>query len=125
MIDLTALSHKMNFEKVRVLCLGDVMLDKFVHGEAKRLSPEAPIPVHRVQREQVMPGGAGNVARNVTTLGATAVLVGVVGDDDAATQLDNEIAGQPRVEAHLVRCPERTTTVKTRFVVSGNTSTKC
>jgi D-beta-D-heptose 7-phosphate kinase/D-beta-D-heptose 1-phosphate adenosyltransferase len=67
----------------------------------------------------MMPGGAGNVARNVTTLGATAVLIGVVGDDAAATQLGDEIAGQPRVEAHLVRCPERMTTVKTRFVVSG------
>jgi D-beta-D-heptose 7-phosphate kinase/D-beta-D-heptose 1-phosphate adenosyltransferase len=119
MTELLTLKRKLDFTKARVLCLGDVMLDKFVYGEAARLSPEAPIPVNRIRREEMMPGGAGNVARNVATLGATAVLISVVGEDDAATQLGTEIAQHDRILAHLVKCPDRLTTVKTRFVVSG------
>lgn len=117
MLDLIALSHRLRFTEARVLCIGDVMLDTFVYGESDRLSPEAPIPVVRVQREQNMPGGAGNVARNVASMGAKGTLIGVVGEDEAARTLDVAIDVQPGVRRHLVRCQGRTTTVKTRFVV--------
>ena len=70
MSDLASLSHRIrDFTKVRVLCLGDVMLDEFVYGESSRLSPEAPIPVLKVRHRTLMPGGAGNLVRNITTLG--------------------------------------------------------
>ena len=73
----------------RVLCVGDVMLDRFVYGEVSRISPEAPIPVCRVVDETAMLGGAGNVIRNLVALGAAADFIGVVGDDPPG----REVAG--------------------------------
>ena len=70
-----------HFAAQTVLVLGDVMLDRYVLGEVSRISPEAPIPVLRAGRRMRVLGGAGNVAQNVASLGARAVLVGVVGDD--------------------------------------------
>ena len=66
-----------------MLCIGDLMLDDFVYGEVSRISPEAPAPVIAVSREDVIVGGAGNVARNIASLGAKCMFVGVIGDDDA------------------------------------------
>ena len=60
-----------------VLCIGDLMLDDFVYGEVSRISPEAPAPVIRVGREEIIVGGAGNVARNIASLGAKCLFVGV------------------------------------------------
>lgn len=120
MTDLMVLSHKLHgIIGARVLALGDIMLDRFVYGDADRLSPEAPIPVLKIRREQVMPGGAGNMVRNVATLGATGTLIGVVGEDEAATMLRSRIADQERFRARLISGPDRTTTVKSRFVVGG------
>src|ERR1700733_11581310 len=65
----------------RVLCVGDVMVDRYIYGQVERISPEAPIPVLRIQREAVSLGGAGNVVRNIVSLGGMADLVGVVGSD--------------------------------------------
>ena len=62
----------MNFSHVRVLCIGDVMLDRFMHGQIERISPEAPIPIIHLTRTQEMLGGAGNVAHNIATLGGCA-----------------------------------------------------
>src|SRR5690606_3328649 len=84
--------------QARVLCLGDVMLDRFVYGAVERISAEAPVPVFRVQREEAMPGGAGNVAANVAALEATAILVGVVGIDEAGLAL-GELCRARGVEA--------------------------
>ena len=120
MSDLASLSHKIgSFVKVRVLCLGDVMLDEFVYGEANRLSPEAPIPVLKVRHRTLMPGGAGNLVRNITTLGAVGTLIGLVGKDDMAVRLRQEIEELDRFRAHLIPCPDRVTTIKTRYVVGG------
>ena len=66
----------------RVLIVGDVMLDRYWFGEVSRISPEAPVPVVKVERVEERPGGAANVARNVSALGARATLLSVVGDDD-------------------------------------------
>src|SRR5512134_1181293 len=73
--------------RTRILVLGDVMLDQFVWGSVARISPEAPVPVVDFERESFMPGGAANVARNLTALGVTAELFGAVGQDSAAEQL--------------------------------------
>jgi D-beta-D-heptose 7-phosphate kinase/D-beta-D-heptose 1-phosphate adenosyltransferase len=70
-----------------VLCIGDLMLDDFVYGEVTRISPEAPAPVIAVQRSETTIGGAGNVARNLASLGVRCIFVGVIGDDDAGKVL--------------------------------------
>ncbi len=104
-----------HFADCCVLVLGDVMLDRYVHGEVRRISPEAPIPVLRAQARRAVLGGAANVAQNVAALGARARLVGVVGMDDAATEIGRVLAAAPAITACLVPVPQRPTTVKTRF----------
>src|ERR1039457_1181042 len=73
--------------KTRVLVLGDVMLDQFIRGSVARISPEAPVPVLDFERESFMPGGAANVARNLTALRVPTELLGAIGRDAAASQL--------------------------------------
>jgi D-beta-D-heptose 7-phosphate kinase/D-beta-D-heptose 1-phosphate adenosyltransferase len=107
------------FHSARVLVLGDVMLDRFVYGSVERISPEAPIPVVNVERVADMPGGAANVARNVTALGAHAILLGVVGEDTWADDLRTQIATSPEITAELIVDASRPTTVKTRYVADG------
>ena len=99
----------------RVVVLGDAMLDRYIAGEVRRISPEAPIPVLRARERREVAGGAANAALNVASLGGQAVLVAAVGRDEAAAGLRAALAG---VEARLVEAP-RPTTVKTRFVAGG------
>jgi D-beta-D-heptose 7-phosphate kinase/D-beta-D-heptose 1-phosphate adenosyltransferase len=99
-----------------VLCVGDLMLDEFVYGDVSRISPEAATPVLAVRWQQTEIGGAGNVARNVASLGGRCLFVGVVGDDDAGRQLKAAFAAEPRIEAALVADAARPTTRKVRFV---------
>src|SRR6187200_2532692 len=104
----------------RVACVGDLMVDRFVYGTVNRVSPEAPIPVLARSRELKMLGGAGNVARNVAALGGSVALVGLVGGDaeghDASRLVGEE---QPPIEGYLVTDGGRPTTLKTRFISSG------
>src|SRR5438477_6740643 len=99
-----------------VLCIGDLMLDDFVYGEVSRISPEAPAPVIAVNRQEVVIGGAGNVARNIASLGARCLFVGVVGDDDGGRAVRVALANEPNIEASLVVDRSRPTTRKVRFV---------
>jgi D-beta-D-heptose 7-phosphate kinase/D-beta-D-heptose 1-phosphate adenosyltransferase len=103
----------------RVVAVGDVMVDRFVYGEVTRVSAEAPIPILLRQRESVMLGAAGNVARNIAALGAQAVLIGVVGRDGAGQEALTMVGDEPGIEGFLLMDPGRPTTVKTRFVSSG------
>lgn len=105
------------FKGRRILVLGDVMVDTFVYGDCMRISPEAPIPVVRIEREEVMLGGAGNVARNVAALGGEAVLIGIVGEDAAAATLHAKIAEEPGIFADLI-VDGRPTTQKIRYVAA-------
>ena len=73
--------------KQTVLCVGDLMLDDFVYGEVTRISPEAPTPVLAVRHSAIEIGGAGNVARNIASLGARCIFVGLIGEDDAGKML--------------------------------------
>src|SRR5882762_9933022 len=96
----------------RILVVGDLMLDEFIWGRVGRISPEAPVPVVQVTGESFHVGGAGNVARNVRSLGGEAVLIGAVGMDAAAGRIREELA-QAGVTAALVDCDGgRPTTVK-------------
>jgi len=103
----------------RVACVGDLMVDRYVYGEVTRISPEAPIPVMRKTSAQTMLGGMGNVARNVAGLGGRAGVVGVIGDDAAAGEALTLVGADAGLESHLVRARGRPTTIKTRFVASG------
>jgi D-beta-D-heptose 7-phosphate kinase/D-beta-D-heptose 1-phosphate adenosyltransferase len=105
--------------RASVMVVGDVMLDRYVYGEVERVSPEAPVPIINVAREVAQPGGAGNVVRNLTALGAAVAFVSLVGDDQAGSDLTGLIGGQPRVEPWLLVQGGRVTTVKTRYVASG------
>lgn len=99
-----------------VLCVGDVMLDRFVYGEVARISPEAPTVVLAATREEMAPGGAANVALNLASLGARATLVGVIGNDEPARTLVSVLEKNRTIDARLVRDAARPTTTKARFV---------
>ena len=102
-----------------VLVVGDAMLDRYVYGRVDRVSPEAPVPVLAVEREVALPGGAGNVVRNLTALSAAVAFVSIVGDDQAGSDLTGLIGGQPGVEPWLLVQGGRATTTKTRFIAAG------
>jgi rfaE bifunctional protein kinase chain/domain len=99
----------------RVLVVGDVMLDRYWFGDVERISPEAPVPVVKIARSEERPGGAANVARNVSALGAQATLLSVVGNDEAGAALEKLLAGD-RVQTSLLRDPALPTTVKLRVI---------
>ena len=99
----------------RVLVVGDVMLDRYWYGAVDRISPEAPVPVVRITREEERGGGAANVAYNVVTLGAQASLLTVVGDDEASHKLE-ALLGGTGIQTHFGRDAALKTTVKLRVI---------
>lgn len=99
----------------RVLVVGDVMLDRYWYGAVDRISPEAPVPVVRITREEERNGGAANVAYNVVTLGAQASLLTVVGDDEASHKLEALVA-TTGIQTHFGRDADLQTTVKLRVI---------
>jgi len=100
----------------RILCVGDVMLDRYIYGDVERISPEAPIPVLKVRDERSMLGGAGNVVRNLSALGAEVSFVSVIGEDDAGAEIVELLGELGGTTACLVRDKGRRSTVKTRYV---------
>lgn len=104
------------FDAKRILVLGDVMLDEFIWGRVRRISPEAPVPVVEVTRQSLALGGAGNVASNLVALGAAATPVGVIGDDLDAERLRNVFRDLKVSSNGLVVDATRPTTVKTRII---------
>jgi D-glycero-beta-D-manno-heptose-7-phosphate kinase len=102
--------------RIKVLVVGDVMLDHFIWGSVGRISPEAPVPVLELERESFMPGGAANVARNLTALGVPTDLVGLVGTDLAADQLKRLLRQHGIGCRGLLSDPARPTSTKTRVV---------
>ncbi|WP_459620920.1 D-glycero-beta-D-manno-heptose-7-phosphate kinase, partial [Burkholderia sp. 3C] len=101
--------------KSRVLVVGDVMLDRYWFGNVNRISPEAPVPVVHVQRQEERLGGAANVARNIVTLGANAGLLCVVGTDEPGERIVG-LLGESGVETHLERDAQLPTTIKLRVL---------
>jgi len=103
----------------KVAVIGDLMLDRYLYGTVRRISPEAPVPIVAVERESILPGGAGNVVRNLTSLGSAAAFVSVVGDDAEGGELIGLIGGQPGVEPWLLVESSRRTTLKVRYIAGG------
>ncbi|MBC5784842.1 D-glycero-beta-D-manno-heptose-7-phosphate kinase [Ramlibacter sp. USB13] len=106
---------KQQLAQAHVLVVGDAMLDRYWHGAVERISPEAPVPVVKVSREEERVGAAANVAYNISTLGAKASFLGVVGDDEPGHKLESLLT-QTGVEAHLKRDAGLRTTVKLRVI---------
>jgi rfaE bifunctional protein kinase chain/domain len=106
---------KQQLAKARVLVVGDAMLDRYWHGAVERISPEAPVPVVKVSREEERVGAAANVAYNVSTLGAQASFLGVVGDDEPGHRLESLLTATG-IRTHLKRDPGLRTTVKLRVI---------
>ncbi len=103
------------FKNLRILVVGDVILDRYVFGKVERISPEAPVPVVEVQREEFRLGGAGNVANNLASLGIKTYLLGVVGQD-YGRHIIRGLLKESGIEDLLVEDPNRPTTEKTRIV---------
>lgn len=106
---------KARLQAVRVLVVGDAMLDRYLFGDVERISPEAPVPVVRVRREEERLGGAANVALNVKALGPAVTLITAVGDDEPARRLESLLRAHA-VESLLGRDPKLYTCVKLRVI---------
>ncbi|HTH15847.1 MAG TPA: D-glycero-beta-D-manno-heptose-7-phosphate kinase [Magnetospirillum sp.] len=120
MTEISALVERVERLKgTQVLCIGDAMLDRFVYGAVDRISPEAPIPVLAIEREDAMLGGAGNVVRNLVALGAHPAFVAVVGDDEPGREVGRLLGEHDGIDPCLVVEPGRQTTIKTRFFASS------
>ncbi|MDO8607114.1 MAG: D-glycero-beta-D-manno-heptose-7-phosphate kinase [Phaeospirillum sp.] len=119
MTELSALADRVELlRNTPVLCIGDVMLDRFVYGSVDRVSPEAPIPVLFIERETAMLGGAGNVVRNLVALGAAPAFLSVVGDDPAGREVTRLVGEHGEIDPCIVVETGRQTTIKTRFFAS-------
>lgn len=103
------------FDSKKIMVLGDIMLDHYIWGSVERISPEAPVPVLEVKREEYRLGGAANVALNIKTLGAEVVLIGVCGDDDNGAQLKETLNSHGIGTEGLVEVKGRLSTLKTRI----------
>ena len=103
----------------KVLVLGDIILDRFIDGTVTRISPEAPVPILSQSRTRQMAGGAANVACNLAQLGLRVHLIGVCGNDAAATDLETEISAYRAIQFDPVRIKDRPTSVKTRYRAGG------
>lgn len=108
-----------SIKETPVLCVGDVMLDRFIHGSVDRISPEAPIPVVLIEHETTMLGGAGNVVRNLVAVGARPAFVSVVGDDASGREVTRLVGEHCEIDPCIVVEPGRQTTIKTRFFASA------
>jgi len=108
-----------NFKKVRVLVVGDVMVDKYIYGTSERLAQEAPVPVVLMRKEEYLPGGAGNVANNISMLGGKVYVASVVGDDEVGKMLVEKLAERNIDASGIFVDNARPTTVKTR-VIAGH-----
>ncbi|MEI7669354.1 MAG: D-glycero-beta-D-manno-heptose-7-phosphate kinase [Pseudomonadota bacterium] len=108
------------FSGLKVLCVGDIMLDKFVYGQVDRISPEAPVPVFSIKNERVMLGGAGNVARNLLSLGANTILVSVIGNDKVGREISAMLGKETNIMPCLITENDRLTTSKVRYVAGSH-----
>ena len=102
-----------------IAVIGDIMLDRFVWGSVSRISPEAPVPIVEISRESFHLGGAANVARNLTSLGARPLLLGVIGNDDAGGAVRRAMKELGLDDDAVLTDEERPTTVKTRIIAGS------
>lgn len=104
---------------VKLLCVGDIMLDRFVYGRVSRISPEAPIPVLSESSIDRMLGAVGNVVRNSLSMGAQTSVVSLVGQDEEASEVEELVSSLPSLQGGVERSSQRQTSIKTRYVSNG------
>jgi len=104
------------FPEKRLMVIGDLLLDQYIWGEVSRISPEAPVPVVWVKRENFLPGGASNVANNLARYGAKVIMVGVVGDDERGETLKDKLGDNGVITDGIFTDGERPTSLKTRVI---------
>ncbi len=107
------------FDKAHLMVIGDVMLDRFVYGNVSRISPEAPVPVMHISHEDMMLGGAGNVMRNIASLGASAFFVSLTGNDNVGDKIHQLLQDEKRATAKLLRSSQRQSTEKIRYIAES------
>lgn len=107
------------FDKCNIAVFGDLMLDKYIFGAVERISPEAPIPIVKVEREQFTPGGAANVAANISTLGGMSHLFGIIGDDTAGKLFQN-ICGKYRIKMDGILTDKKKRTIEKTRIIAQN-----
>jgi rfaE bifunctional protein kinase chain/domain len=107
-----------SFTQLKVLIIGDVMLDSYIWGSVERISPEAPVPVINVSRKDFRLGGAANVALNISSLGASPILCALIGNDDDGRKLIQRLDENKMSKEGIVISNDRPTTVKTRVIAS-------
>jgi len=105
-----------NFKEKNILIIGDIMLDKYIFGKVDRISPEAPVQVVEVKKENYLPGGAANVANNIAALNANAFMVGIVGNDNEANILLEELNKRNINTSGIVKDAQKPTTQKVRIL---------
>ena len=108
-----------NFKNLTILCVGDIMLDKFYYGEVERISPEAPVPIFRINKEKSMLGGTGNVIANLSSLNIKTKYVGIVGNDDSGNAVKNFL-NQCKCKHSLINPKDYKTTTKIRMIANNN-----
>ena len=110
---------KRNFSDIKVLVIGDIMIDQYWWGDVDRISPEAPVPVVHINKKNFVAGGAANVAANVASLGAKPILIGIVGEDSEGKNLLDVLNSQDINVDNLLISKNRPTTVKTRIIANN------
>ena len=112
------MNNTLDFKEANILVIGDIMLDRYWHGDTSRISPEAAVPIVHIRKIEERPGGAANVALNISALGGNVKLLGFVGDDIEANQLEQTLQNS-NIECHFSRTPELPTINKLRIVSRG------
>ncbi len=103
-----------NLEKAHILVIGDIMLDTYYEGDAQRISPEAPVPVVKIEKTRYLLGGAGNVARNICALGGSSKIISIIGNDFAGNKI-NTLLKDAGVHSDLISSEMRPSTIKSRI----------
>lgn len=114
---ITQITDRMS--SARVLILGDIMLDEYLYGSVGRISPEAPVPVVEITSSKILLGGAANVAANIRALGDEPLLLGTVGDDEAASKITHLLSEKGIASDFLIEDKGRQSTIKTRIIAHG------
>mgnify|MGYP000873790378 FL=1 len=116
-LNINTLSEE--YRKKNILVIGDIILDAYVYGKVDRISQEAPVPIVAINRQEFKPGGAANVALNLSGLGAKVTLMGIVGKDKNQTELNKCFTRQDNVNNQIIECDNRPTSIKTRIIADG------
>ncbi len=116
-LNINTLSEE--YSKKNILVIGDIILDAYVYGKVDRISQEAPVPIVSIDRQEFKPGGAANVALNLSGLGAKVTLMGIVGKDTNQKELNKCFTRQDNVNNQIIECDTRSTSIKTRIIADG------